>query len=171
MSECKVVENAARVLERRRKQFLIRKDGRFVATKEEALAKEFGVSVDCLHIDWTRRGGWLPDLLGLEDVNLLREVVTGQFQAYIEECWAAIQQLKEKGFWHQYNGAMKNLREILVDQSELLQSLGDLPKMAQELKVERVEVNASVADIDVLNKAAGILNQKDGSQKRPESLH
>jgi hypothetical protein len=171
LSESKVIENSTRVLERRRRLFLIHKDGRDVREREEALAVEYGVSIYALNVDWARRGGWLGDLLGLEDVSLLREVVTGQFQAYIDECWAAIERLKEKGFWHQYNGAMKNLREILVDQSELLQSLGDLPRQAQELKVERVEVKGDESDLDAVRKAARFLNQIDSGKKRPESLH
>jgi len=67
---------------------------------------------------------------------------------------------------------MKNLREMLVEKSKLLQSLGDLPRQAQELHVETREVTvANESERCVLNEAARILNQKDGGQKRPESLH
>ena len=112
--------------------------------------------------------------MGVEDVVLLKEHVTDAFQEYVDECWRTAELLKEKGnCWAQYNGVMKNLREMLVEQSTLLQSLGDLPKKAQELTVknERIEVKGNESDIDLLNKAASILNKGDGGKKRPQDLH
>jgi len=158
--------------ERRREQFLIHKFGKDIVKREQELAERYGISFEGLRDDWKCRGVWLGDLLGLPDVCLLSEVVTGEFQAYVEECWRTAEVLKEKGNWSSYNNLMKNLREMLVEKSKLLQSLGDLPRQAQELHVETREVTvASESERRVLNEAARILNQKDGGQKRPESLH
>ena len=169
MSEVEV-----KLFERRRKQFMIHKVGRDLRVEEKKLADEFGCDSVALTTDWSHRAEWLPDVLDVEDVCLLKDVVTGEFQRFIDECWSVIQENRDKKFASAVNGAMKNLLAALVEKKELLQSLGDLPRMAQEINVkkdEKVEVVGSESDKDVLNKAAGILNQRDGSQKRPEHLH
>lgn len=139
------------------------------------LATELGVSADCLYEDWYTRERWLTDFIGLKDVKVLCGKVVAQREMLIRECWSAVEEIRGNEAWHSYNGAVKNLREAIEGYSELLQSMGCVPKVAiayeVDQKVETSEVKASESEVDILNQAASFLNKKDSGQARPQNLH
>lgn len=139
------------------------------------LAKSIGVSAQVLYEDWSCRDRWLPAFLRLREVELLVLDEVAGWQSYVHENLEMARRYDKEGAKSAANTAMKNVREAKGVLSDLLQSMGCLPKVAIQYevdqKLESVEVTVSGTDVDYLNKAAGILNKADGRQKRPENLH
>jgi hypothetical protein len=140
-----------------------------------ALAKEMGVPESDLYNDWDDRDVWLPAMVGLDDVRLMvaREIV--EWRGLVDRCLGMADRFEKDGNRTAANGAVKNARDAKEFLSGLVQSMGFLPKVATEYKVEskaeRVEVKASDSERDVLNKAASILNKKGVGATESSELH
>lgn len=135
------------------------------------LAREFGVTEQALYNDWTARDSWLSDIVDLKDMKALSARIIAEYEAIVAECWSSIEQIRTNEAWHSYNGAVKNLTEAVTRMSELLQSMGCLPKVAAEIRVESRTEEAklemppmSKEDAEILIRAEHIL--ADAEQKR-----
>lgn len=175
MSELLVDVENERLRERRLRLIEVHRRGVDICRGVEALAEEYGVKVSSVKYDWEVRGKWLPGLVNVDDVELVKASLIDEFDAVLRECWSGVEKMKVAEAWQSYNGAVKNLRETLVSRGEFLQSLGVLPKAASEVKIEskseKVEVKTSESERDILNKAANILNKKGVSTRESGELH
>jgi hypothetical protein len=168
------IENES-LRERRLRLVEVHRRGLDICKNVALLAEEYGVSSWGLIEDWKVRGRWLPGLVDLSDVPLLKASLVGEFDAVLRECWEGVERMKAAESWHCYNGAVKNLREAVVSRGEFLQSLGVLPKAAVEYRVdsksEVLEVKLDESDFDLVNRARKVVNGQIGGKEQPSSLH
>lgn len=155
---------------------MIHKVGRDLREEEKKLAEEFRCDDVALTTDWAHRSRWLPDILGVEDAHWFKECVVDEFQRYIDECWQVAKEERASNHPTVSATIMKNVLLAIVEKGKLLQSMGDLPRTSssQEITVkhdDKFEVKGNQSELDIINKAAGILNKADSGKERSKPLH
>ena len=141
----------------------------------EGLAKEYGVAKQTLYNDWSCRKDWLAESLGVEDSSALVLNVCARWDGFLGLCLEWAQKFVDDGSKSQANVALKNYREGLAQYGEFLQSVGRMPRQAQELHVDSksasLEVKVNESDLGVLDRARKIVNGQVSGKEQPESLH
>jgi len=169
-----------RVFERRKRLLLLRFRGVTDLESFERLGAEFGVTGHAILEDWSRRDEWIWQILAEENREKLANLLVGEFDALIEECWSVIRKCSDeersKGYWNAVTNAIRNARETLVEKGRFLQSIGKLPKTPTvlEQKIEYEEIkpeDVTEMEAETLAKAARILNKKGCSKNKLNSLH
>jgi hypothetical protein len=95
------------------------------------LARKYGVSVNAIYRDWSRREKWMPQILRLQDHSIVYELLYGMRQII-------------PNAWYEYStadnsnariGSLRVLKETYAEILEKLQSLGLL--QTESLHVEQ----------------------------------
>jgi hypothetical protein len=137
------------------------------------IAEKYGCSYQNVCIDWKRRNHWMHFIVHYDDQEKFTRDLVFEFKAALDECWHIVEMAKAKGTLGPANAAIRNMTEILGKETELLQSMGRLPKepTVLEQKIEQVPVNVSNSDAEILSQAARILNKAESSPNEPAGLH
>jgi len=93
--------------------------------------KKYGVSETALYIDWSKRKQWIRDVVRLQDPTLIDEMLEGLKQV-LPRAW----------FMHTTSAnesiriaALKLAKDTYIDIIELLQSLGIIIKVPDQIEV------------------------------------
>jgi hypothetical protein len=143
-----------------------------------ALAKELNCNEWDLYNDWKNRESWLPKHKAGEATEKDVADMVAKFDELVSECWRVLREVRERGGLNALNGALKNLRETLVAQSQLLQSIGYLPKVASEQKIEVKSEQIEFDKVDyteeewkLLSEAMLVIHKLCPQNKNKNSIH
>jgi hypothetical protein len=130
----------------RRKQ-MVRQwaEGRLLSEYEDAISKLFNISVIAIQRDWGRRKRWMPVLAHMEDAKFKMSDILLRVQRIGEACWETYRMAKKANNMNAMVGALDKLLSLAVRETELCQSLGILPKIAEKLHLESVQKKVDVS--------------------------
>lgn len=119
-------ESTIRRWERRKEMVKKHGTGYKVSEYEKGMAKDYGVSVNTIRSDWTRRHEWLPVLAQLEDGKLVIAEVIMQIRLIREAAWTTYRDIRnaERRNYFAEVSALGKLREITKTEVEFLHSMG-----------------------------------------------
>jgi hypothetical protein len=141
------------------------------------IEKAYALAPHTIVQDWARRATWLPKFLQLNDAAALQADIIGRWTSYCDLSMnmAQLYRLDNK---HASNEALKNYREGLDHLGNLLQSMGILPKVAQEIKLDESHTDKTIDTTDwtqqereTLTKAAQFLNKAEQNRNSRSTLH
>jgi hypothetical protein len=168
-------EEKGSIWHRRQEMLCLAESGRFPNGGVKALAEKWGVSESAIYGDWERQDEWRSHLLDLKNIDAYTEKEVNRYHALVDECWRVVGEARERAGVTGLNGAIKNLRESIVDEREFLQSIGCLPQMPREVNVNQksasVEVKLDERDIDSLRRIRSAAGRPDPGQDQHRGLH
>lgn len=129
------------LLERRQEMVKLRSQGVPLRDIITDFTRKYTISEEALYIDWGKRKRWIRDVVRLQDPSLIDEMLEGLKQV-LPRAWFVYTTTKNDSI---KIASLKLAKETYIDIIELLQSLGIIIKVPDQIEVVAPWLNKFVS--------------------------
>jgi len=138
--------------ERRRKTAAMIYRGMKKKTVWETIADEYDVDPDTVRIDWYKRDEWMPELFNLDSPGKMVLDIVNNHKEIMDRLWEITRGTENENV---ELGALKEIRKVNQDVLDMLQSVGAVHQVAEELHI----VTEDTEDIDEISAVDKLQNK------------